>query len=485
MAYNAENSYGRDLIYSDFPLFYTYVKKRGVHMRKKGHTIGRMSVAVLRQGEHFYLRTSLIVKRGAQSYKDLYTVSGITYNCPSAACRALGLTFDNSEWFSLLNEVKDSSTASSLRQTFAAAIAHSTVSDPQSIWDRFKDDFSDDCLYRIRTNGERLAPPPSEWTEEQCRLDYGLWLFGENLKHLDIDWNTARLADPAHEWIAIDGNTLIIDALNFDREAERRERDDSLEKLSLGHRMVYDEIVTTVENGQIPNTFFSQGPAGTGKTFMNKTICNFYGSQGKIVLCVDSSGIASLLLPNGRTAHSLFRILFDCLEDSIRQIKAQSPLAKLLAETALIIWDEVTMQHKHNFGVVDQTLRDILAKNDTIFGGIPVILGGDFAQILPFVKRGKREQIVNACIRYCTNWNLIRPLFLTQNMRVINGELNQRFADRLSSFPYTSTLYVVMDIPDWIQFTADREIFREFVYPFSQIHSLNSSIFFDRAILTS
>ncbi|POS88368.1 hypothetical protein EPUL_000099 [Erysiphe pulchra] len=237
-----------------------------------------MPVALPRHGEHFYLRTLLTVKRGTQSYKDPFTVNGITYDCPSVACRALGLIFDDSEWFFLFNEVKDSSTASSPRRTFAATIAYST------------DDFSDDCVHRIRTNGER-SPLLSEWTEEQYRLDYGLRLLGENFKNLDIDWNTARLAGPAHEWLAIDGNALIIEALNFDREAERREHDDSLGKLSLGQHMAYDEIVTTVENGQLPNTFFLQSPAGTGKKFLYKTICNFYRSQGKIVLCIAGDGL--------------------------------------------------------------------------------------------------------------------------------------------------------------------------------------------------
>nr|GEX57995.1 hypothetical protein CTI12_AA123990 [Tanacetum cinerariifolium] len=43
---------------------------------------------------------------------------------------------------------------------------------------------------------------------------------------------------------------------------------------------------------------------GTGKTFLYKTIISRLRSELKIILAVASSGIASLLLPGGRTAHS-------------------------------------------------------------------------------------------------------------------------------------------------------------------------------------
>ena len=43
-------------------------------------------------------------------------------------------------------------------------------------------------------------------------------------------------------------------------------------------------------------------------------------AQGKIVLCVASSGIAALILRGGRTAHSTFRIPIDVHEDTVCEI---------------------------------------------------------------------------------------------------------------------------------------------------------------------
>ena len=50
----------------------------------------------------------------------------------------------------------------------------------------------------------------------------------------------------------------------------------------------------------------------------------------------------------------------------------------------LVIWDEVPMQHCYCFEVVDWLFCD-LHRSDKLFGGVPFILGGDFAQTLPVV----------------------------------------------------------------------------------------------------
>ncbi|POS86701.1 hypothetical protein EPUL_003475 [Erysiphe pulchra] len=480
MKYYAANTDGRDLFYIDFPIHYTYVKNRGWHMRKKGYTIERLPVAVPRQEEHFYLRTLLTVKRRATSYKDLYTVNGVNYETPSAACRAsgLGLIFDDSEWISLFNEIKDSTSAAYLRNQFGVIVVNSEVLDPQSIWDHFRDAFSDDCLFRISSLGRDLDAPPLEWSEEERRYDFALWLLRDVFQDLGLDLATARFAKYRHSWIVRERNALIAEAIDFDQEMERQIFSNSVTLFSSGQRDSFDTIMHTINNDLKPNTFFLQGPAGTGKTFLHKTLCSQFRSEGKIMLCVASSGIASLLLPIGRTAHSLFKIPIACTEDSVCHIPAQSQLANLLRRTALIIWDEVTMQSKYNFSAVDKVLRDLCDWSE-LFGAIPVLLGGDFAQISPVVLRGRREQVVNACIRSWLGWSSVNPLFLTQNMRVINGPENRRFADWLSALPYTPSMYGSLVIPEWINSTNDRTVFREFIYPARQLQSLDTSIFHD------
>ncbi|KAH1153958.1 hypothetical protein GYH30_049551 [Glycine max] len=111
----------------------------------------------------------------------------------------------------------------------------------------------------------------------------------------------------------------------------------------------------------------------------------------QIVLTMASSGIASLLLPRGRTAHSKFKILVPTFDDSIFNIHQGSELAELLKVTKLIIWDEAPMAHKFFFETLDKSLRDIMGlgnESSTIFGGNAIVFSGDFRQILSVVPRG-------------------------------------------------------------------------------------------------
>ena len=86
------------------------------------------------------------------------------------------------------------------------------------------------------------------------------------------------------------------------------------------------------------------------------------------------------MLPNGRTAHSRFRIPIDVDELSMYDIKRGTKLADLIAITDLIIWDEALMTNKQCFEALDRSLRDILSeKEETLqnipFGGKVMVLG--------------------------------------------------------------------------------------------------------------
>ena len=111
-------------------------------------------------------------------------------------------------------------------------------------------------------------------------------------------------------------------------------------------------------------------------------------------MTVASSGIAALLLPGGRTPHSHFKVPLNTEEHSICTIKKNTKLSELIEQTALIIWDEAPVNHRHCFEALDLTLRDIMSSRDQAlankqFGGITVVLGGDFRQTLPVITNGK------------------------------------------------------------------------------------------------
>ncbi|KAG5524165.1 hypothetical protein RHGRI_030983 [Rhododendron griersonianum] len=208
-------------------------------------------------------------------------------------------------------------------------------------------------------------------------------------------------------------------------------------RLNIDQRNAYDAIICSVF-GNKGTTFFLNGGASTRKTFLYNTTAQKCRSLNHTVVTVASSGIASLLLEGGRTTHSTFAIPLDVLENSICGFTKQSLQAELFRETKFIIWDEVPMQHKYCVEAVDRTIRDI-HDNPKPFGGIAVLLGGDFRQILPVVPKGVREEIVNASLRRSDLWDDICVLTLNLNMRLNTTDpANAAFATSLLGIPQRS-----------------------------------------------
>jgi hypothetical protein len=154
------------------------------------------------------------------------------------------------------------------------------------------------------------------------------------------------------------------------------------DKLNDDQRNTYETILNAMTNKD-GKLFFVYGNGGIGKTFVWTTLLSRLRGQGKIVLAITSSGIASLWLLGGRTAHSRFKIPIDLHNESTCNITQMMKVAELVRKYDLIIWDEAPMMHRQAFKAVDRTLRDLMQLDDAhatekIFGGKTVVLGGDF-----------------------------------------------------------------------------------------------------------
>jgi hypothetical protein len=155
---------------------------------------------------------------------------------------------------------------------------------------------------------------------------------------------------------------------------------------------------------------------GTGKSYIANALLDYVRSIGGIALAVSSSGIASLLLHDGKTAHSQFKIPLKADGETFCNIPRQSKLADLIRQADLILWDEITMMSKHCFSSLSRTIKDLTGKDD--FGGKVIVFAGDFRQTLPVVQRGNEAQIVNECIGNADFWPRVRKMALKRNMRV-------------------------------------------------------------------
>jgi len=76
-----------------------------------------------------------------------------------------------------------------------------------------------------------------------------------------------------------------------------------------------------------------------------------------------------------------------------------------------------------------------------VTGSIPLVLGGDFAQILPVICRGSRQATILACIRHSTIWSKLKILYLKKSMHVITSDANQVFLTFLKDMVCNSQLH--------------------------------------------
>ena len=390
--YNAAHPDGRHILYVDFPRYYTFLPKtREWRPRQRGISIGRVFYVPPTAGGKHYLRLLLSAIPGPQSFEHLRTIEGTTHPTFRAACLAAGLLEDDNRWVSCFTDAAVWQTGYALRRLFVTALLHGDVVSPITLWEQFAEKICDDLPHKIRA---RIDVPPNL---PSPHIDYGLFLIHELLSEWEKRLEDFGLPAFQHTWTAHRPNPFLEHELSYNQEEQRQLCEDIYLQFNEKQRLFYDEFLSLASTDPKKAQFFVQGPGGTGKTFLYKGLAAHFRSQGKVVLCVASSGIAALLLPGGRTAHSRFKIPLDLHSSSTCSVPRNSKTAELIRRTSVIIWDEVPMQHRYCFEAVDRTLRDIL-RNDELFGGVPTIFGGDFAQILPVVRKGQRPHIVSACL---------------------------------------------------------------------------------------
>jgi hypothetical protein len=422
METNKQCEEARKLTYAEFPSKYVWNRgKTKWTKRKKGRSVGRIYYAHPASGEKYYMRMLLNVVKGCTSFEDIRTVNGVVHTSYKEACEALGFLDDDKEWIDCINEAASWATGNQLRQLFTTILCHCEVTDPKTLWETCWELLSEDMEYIQR---KLLNYPTLRLTDKQ-KKDHAL---------LEIEKIMREAGKTIKEYPGIElpnssglkelGNRLLNEELNYNKQELKDEHLRIFHNLNSNQRNAFDSIIESVDKN-LGKLIFVDGYGGTGKTYLWKAITTKLRSEGKIVLAVASSGIAALLLQGGRTAHSRFHIPLILTEQSTCDIKQGTHLAELINKTSLILWDEAPMANKICFEALDRTLRDILRnKNENSskkpFGGMTVVLGGDFRQILPVLPKGKRHNIVGASIKRSYLWQHFKILKLTENMRLIS-----------------------------------------------------------------
>ncbi|MBH0096095.1 AAA family ATPase [Psychrobacter sp. NZS113] len=137
---------------------------------------------------------------------------------------------------------------------------------------------------------------------------------------------------------------------------------------------------------------FLTGSAGSGKTYTLNQYIDYLRARRVPVAVTASTGIAATHM-NGTTIHSWSGIgIKDELSDrDLTTLSRKQFLADRLKDTAVLIIDEISMLHAKQINLVSQVLKHI-RKNDKAFGGIQVVVAGDFFQLPPIGSKGESNR---------------------------------------------------------------------------------------------
>ena len=98
---------------------------------------------------------------------------------------------------------------------------------------------------------------------------------------------------------------------------------------------------------------------------MFNLLAHRFRMDGQLVILVASTGVASLYLSGGSTAHSRFSIPLDIQQDDTCFIDPTSALACLIRRASLIVWDEIPCTSKYTVEALDYTICNIMSVAST------------------------------------------------------------------------------------------------------------------------
>ncbi|MDY7395557.1 AAA family ATPase [Aureibaculum sp. 2210JD6-5] len=185
--------------------------------------------------------------------------------------------------------------------------------------------------------------------------------------------------------------------------------------------MQQEKALAILKSGK--NVFLT-GSAGTGKTYVLNEYINYLRARKVPVAVTASTGIAATHM-NGMTIHSWsgIGVKEHLTQGNLASMKSKKYLKKNLGKAKILIIDEISMLHKNQLNLVDKVLR-YFKENQEPFGGIQVVLSGDFFQLPPIGNYGEKsrdkfsfmsEAWVNANFNVC---------YLTEQYRQTNNSLN-------------------------------------------------------------
>jgi hypothetical protein len=361
-----------------------------------------MYTTSIKQYEKYCLRLLLLKIPGCQSFDDLKTYNGYVYDNFEDAAIARGLVNSDQHIHKALDEGAFTRMPKQFRLLFATLLIYCRPSNPNGLFEKYLEFMIDDytTIYSNEVSKDLVLHDLSKYfTKENTNLRAFNLPTPQDLTHLlpNVDLNNQTEMTKIADYNIKMFNT---------------------EQLS-----VFTQVIASIYNNTKQKLFYVDGPGGTGKTFLYNTIINYISGKADTIVSTATTGIASTLLLGANTYHSTFKLFPPINSESVCNIKPNSEAANYIINAKLILIDEITMATNHALNAINRCCKDLL-NNDMPYGGKTILIGGDFRQCLPVIRKGNKTKILSSVVKNIPEWSLFQKLRLKQNMRTINDTDN-------------------------------------------------------------
>ncbi|MBP6860314.1 MAG: helix-turn-helix domain-containing protein [Candidatus Pacebacteria bacterium] len=176
--------------------------------------------------------------------------------------------------------------------------------------------------------------------------------------------------------------------------------------------MTQGEALSILKTGA--NAFLT-GEPGSGKTHTVNAYIRWLHERGIEPAITASTGIAATHV-GGMTIHawSGIGVLSDLTEYDLDRISANERVARRVRNATVLIIDEISMLSAQTLSMVDAVCREI-RRAQAPFGGLQVVMVGDFFQLPPVVKRQSTGFLDSPSTQFAFSspaWTAANPLVL-------------------------------------------------------------------------
>jgi ATP-dependent exoDNAse (exonuclease V) alpha subunit len=185
--------------------------------------------------------------------------------------------------------------------------------------------------------------------------------------------------------------------------------------------MQQEKALAILKSGK--NVFLT-GSAGTGKTYVLNQYIDYLKERKVKVAVTASTGIAATHM-NGMTIHSWSGIGVKefITSGNLASMNSKKYLKEHLEKVKVLIVDEISMLHKNQINAVDVVLR-YFKKNEAAFGGIQIVVCGDFFQLPPIGNQGEAAKDKFAFMSEAWVKAKLSVCYLTEQYRQSDNDLN-------------------------------------------------------------